>query len=92
MDMSDTGLELRSLITPEGELNLSLQEVPVPTPGPDDIVVRIEASPINPSDQPLLLGPADLSTLSSDGKVTTAKIPDQLRHLTTAREGGVDRQ
>ncbi len=85
--MSDTGLELRSLITPEGELNLSLQEVPVPTPGPDDIVVRIEASPINPSDQPLLLGPADLSTLSSDGKVTTARIPDQLRHLTTAREG-----
>jgi len=89
--VSDTGLELRSLITPEGELQLSLTDVPVPTPGPDEIVVRIEASPINPSDQPLLLGPADLGTLKSDASsgrpVTTATIPENMRHLAKAREG-----
>ena len=61
--------ELRSLIT-DGKLELSLQEVDVPTPGPGEVVVRIEAAPINPSDQPLLLGPADLSTLASDGAIS----------------------
>jgi NADPH:quinone reductase-like Zn-dependent oxidoreductase len=87
MDMSDTCLELRSLVTPEGDLHLSLHDVPVPTPGPDDIVVRIEASPINPSDQPLLLGPADLSTLKSDGSATIAAIPEAMRAMTKPREG-----
>lgn len=89
--MSDTALELRSLITPDGELHLSLHDVPVPTPGPDDIVVRIEATPINPSDQPLLLGPADLASLRTDTSsgrpITIAKIPDQFRPLTASREG-----
>ncbi|MBN8807135.1 MAG: zinc-binding dehydrogenase [Sphingomonas sp.] len=85
--MSDTALELRSLITPEGELRLSLDPVPVPTPGPGEIVVRIEASPINPSDQPLLLGPADVSTLASDGNVTTARIPEAMMPMVAARAG-----
>ena len=43
-----TGLELRSLITSAGELTLSLDEVAVPDPGPGKVVVRIEASPLNP--------------------------------------------
>lgn len=89
--MSDTGLELRSLITAEGDLRLWLEEVPVPTPGPGEIVVRIEATPINPSDQPTLFGPADPGTLASDtasGRpVTTATIPEGLRPMTTARQG-----
>lgn len=79
--------ELRSLITQDGELRLSLDEVPVPTPGPGEIVVRIEASPINPSDQPLLLGPADIATLNSDGTVTTARIPEAMMPLAAARLG-----
>lgn len=85
--MADTAMELRSLITEDGELRLSLESVPVPTPGPDDVVVRIEASPINPSDQPLLLGPADLSTLASDGSTTTAKIPEAMLGMVAARAG-----
>ena len=43
-----TGLELRSLATPEGELRLSLEEVQVGPPGPGEIVVRVEASPAAP--------------------------------------------
>ncbi|MDB5679239.1 zinc-binding dehydrogenase [Sphingomonas bacterium] len=81
-----TARELRSLIT-DGKLELSLQEVDVPTPGPGEIVVRIEAAPINPSDQPLLLGPADLSTLASDGNVTTAAIPEAMAGMVAARIG-----
>jgi NADPH:quinone reductase-like Zn-dependent oxidoreductase len=57
-----TGLELRSKVTSGGKLELTLEEVAVTPPGPDEVVVRVEASPINPSDLGLLLGPADLAT------------------------------
>jgi NADPH:quinone reductase len=83
------GLQLRSLVKKSGELQLSLARVAVPDPAPDEIVVRIEATPINPSDLGLLVGPADTSTLavsgSKDMPVVTAKIPDQALRLVTAR-------
>ncbi|WP_174296752.1 zinc-binding dehydrogenase [Sphingomonas bacterium] len=67
MTETTTGLELRSEVTPQGKLRLTLEEVAVPTPGPDEVVVRIEAAPINPSDLRLLIGPADLSTMVVGG-------------------------
>src|SRR5215471_4941802 len=80
--MSDgkSGLQLRSLIKSSGELEISLQNVPTPEPGPDEVVVRVEATPINPSDLGLLTGAADLSTAKVSGTkelpVVTAKVPD----------------
>src|SRR4051794_34727799 len=75
-----TGLELRSLIKKSGELELSLASVPIPEPGPDEVLVRVEASPINPSDLGLLVGAADMSTAkasgSGDAAFVTAKVPD----------------
>jgi NADPH:quinone reductase-like Zn-dependent oxidoreductase len=75
-----TGLQLRSLIKKSGELEISLASVPVPEPGPDEVVVRVEASPINPSDLGLLVGAADMSTAKASGTkdapVITAKVPD----------------
>ena len=75
-----TGLQLRSLIKSSGELELSLADVATPEPGPDDIVVRVEASPINPSDLGLLVGAADMSTAKASGSknapVITAKVPE----------------
>jgi NADPH:quinone reductase-like Zn-dependent oxidoreductase len=74
-----TGLQLRSLITKGGELQLSLAKVELPEPGPDQVLVKVEATPINPSDLGLLLGPADLTTAkasgSGDGITVTAKVP-----------------
>ena len=74
-----TGLELRSLISKSGELTLSLAKPAIPEPGPEQVVVKVEATPINPSDLGLLLGPADMSTAKSsgsgDGVVVTAKVP-----------------
>ena len=52
------GLELRSIITAAGELRLSLERVEVAAPTGDQILVRVEATPINPSDLGLLVGPA----------------------------------
>ena len=74
-----SGLQLRSLITSSGELEVSLAEVPVPSPAPNEVLVRIEASPLNPSDIGLLLGPADLGTVRGSGSpgrpIVTAKVP-----------------
>lgn len=86
-----TGLQLRSLVRPDGVLELSLAEVPVAAPGPDELLVRVEAAPINPSDLALLLGPADLGTLqlagSAERPVLTAQIPERLMRGLAARVG-----
>ncbi|MFN5713757.1 MAG: NADH oxidase, partial [Bradyrhizobium sp.] len=80
--MSDgkSGLQLRSLLKKDGELELSLVNVPTPEPGPDEVVVRVEASPINPSDLGLLIGPADMAAAKVSGSkelpVVTARVPD----------------
>jgi NADPH:quinone reductase-like Zn-dependent oxidoreductase len=83
------GLQLRSLIKKSGELELSLTEVLIPEPGPDQVLVKVEATPINPSDLGLLLGPADMSTAKASGSGAaikiTAKVPEQALPFITAR-------
>jgi NADPH:quinone reductase-like Zn-dependent oxidoreductase len=83
------GLQLRSLVKASGELELSLAKAPIPQPAEDEILVRIEGTPINPSDLGLLLGPADLSTATvtgaGDEAVVTAKIPPQLMRMLAGR-------
>lgn len=81
----DKGLQLRSIIKSSGELELSLAEVAVAPPAGDEVLVRVEASPLNPSDLGLLLGPADLSTLTSAGGKTTAKVPEKFLNALKAR-------
>jgi NADPH:quinone reductase len=80
-DKPRTALQLRSLVKRNGELELSLATVAVPDPGPDEVLVRVEAAPINPSDLGLLFGPADLATARVSGTpqrpVVTAAIPDK---------------
>lgn len=77
---AQTGLQLRSLIKSAGELELSLVEIPTPEPGADEVIVRIEATPINPSDIGLLVGAADLATVAqsknSYGPIIAAKVPE----------------
>lgn len=68
------GLELRSLIKSSGELEISLQQVTIPSPGADEIVVRVEASPINPSDLGLLLGAADPASAKISGSGASAVV------------------
>ena len=74
-----TGLQLRSTVKKDGTLELSLAEVPTPEPKPEEVIVRMGASPINPSDQGLLFGGADMSTAkasgTADNPVVTATIP-----------------
>ena len=85
------GLQLRSLVKESGELELSLQRVPVPAPAADEVVLRVEATPINPSDIGLLFGAADLSTLAVTGSgergVATARIAPAAMKSMAARVG-----
>ena len=66
-DLPDTALELRSLVTSQGTLELSLHDVPVPSPADNEVLVRVEASPINPSDLGVLIPGADMSTAAVSG-------------------------
>lgn len=77
MSKLQPGLALRSLITNEGVLEISLQEIETPAPAAHEIVVRVEASPINPSDLGLLLGPADptRATRRGEGRQAVVSIP-----------------
>jgi NADPH2:quinone reductase len=86
---SRMSLQLRSLVRSSGELELSLASVAIPEPAPDEVLVRIEAAPINPSDLGLLFGAADMGTAkfsgSAAGPVVTASIPEKLRPAMAGR-------
>src|SRR5712672_1726243 len=86
---SKTGLQLRSLIKNSGELEISLASMPTPEPGPDEVVVRVEASPINPSDLGLLIGAADMTSAKASGTkdapVITAQVPEAAMNAMAGR-------
>ncbi|NND30458.1 MAG: NADH oxidase [Myxococcales bacterium] len=87
--MPSDSLQLRSIIKGDGTLELSLETLPVPQPKDDEVLVRIEASPINPSDLGLLFGAADPSTMrasgSADRPVVTANVPEKLMRAMAPR-------
>ena len=72
-------LELRSTVADDGSVTLAMNETEVPMPGPNEVVVRIEAAPINPSDLGMLFAGADIGTIeavgSSDLPAARAMIP-----------------
>ena len=90
-DVPANGLQLRTLITDDGTLELSLARIATPKPAADEVVLRIEATPINPSDIGLLFGTADLSTLavsgSGDGIVARARVPAAAMKAMEGRRG-----
>ena len=87
--LSGDALQLRSMIKQDGTLELSLATTPIPQPKNDEVLVRVEASPLNPSDLGLLFGAADPKTMRSSGTadrpIVTASVPDKLMHGMTAR-------
>ena len=71
--------EIRSKVTSEGNIELSITKFEKPIPSADEVLIRVEAAPINPSDLGLLLSfAADLSSISTSGTeeemVTSMKI------------------
>ncbi len=89
--IASASLQLRSEVRRDATLEISLAEVPIREPGEDEVLVRIEASPINPSDLGLLFGPADMTTAKQSGTakrpVVTADIPEKFLKAVAARVG-----
>ena len=90
-DVPNTCLQIRSLVTADATLQLSLGTTDVPEPGPAQVVVRVEAAPINPSDLGLLFGGADMASATASGSeqnpVVTAPVPPAAMRMMAARVG-----
>jgi NADPH2:quinone reductase len=86
-----SSLQLRSLVTEQGMLELSLVEVPIPSVAADEVLVRIEAAPINPSDLGLLLAGADVAaavvTGTPERPLVTAPLVDGALRALAGRVG-----
>jgi NADPH:quinone reductase len=90
-DGARTGLQLRSLVKNNGDLELSLTSVPIPVPAANEVLVRVEAAPINPSDLGLLFAGADMTKASrlgtKDRPLVAARIADAALKSMMARVG-----
>jgi len=83
--------QLRSLVKSDGTLELSLATVDIPAPGPNEVVIRVEASPINPSDLGLFFAGADMETAKAigpaDNPVISATLPAGAMRALAGRVG-----
>ena len=90
-DVPETCKQIHSLVTSDGKLEISIQTVEVPEPGPGQVVVRVDATPINPSDLGLLFAGADMTAATVTGAgedaVVTAPIPPAAMRMMAARVG-----
>jgi NADPH2:quinone reductase len=90
-ELPGEALQLQSLVRADGTLQLFLETVPVPEPGPTEVLIRVEASPLNPSDLGLLLAGADVAAATAAGTpdrpVITAPVPDAAMRGLAARVG-----
>ncbi|SDT20341.1 NADPH:quinone reductase [Halopseudomonas xinjiangensis] len=89
--MSDTNIELISTISEDNKLELALREIEIPQPGENQVVIRIEAAPINPSDLGVMFSVADMTTArqsgSADRPVISADVPPKFMGAVKKRVG-----
>ena len=88
-DIPKQSKQIQTNITSAGKLEVTLAEVPVPELGDNDVLIKVEATPINPSDLGLLFGPADMSTATQEGTADSPKvvadIPEKMMRMVQAR-------
>lgn len=91
MSLPATYLQMVSTVTEDATLRMELVEKPMPQPKPGQIIVRVEAAPINPSDHGVMFGWSNLAAASSSGSgadtVLTAPVPEQGMRVMKARIG-----
>ncbi|HSX54511.1 MAG TPA: NADH oxidase, partial [Sphingomonas sp.] len=82
-----TEKQMFSTVTEDGGLELALRELPVPQPNGDEVLIRVEATPINPSDLAVMLSVADSNAFTALGYGARAEIPEALRRHVAPRVG-----
>ncbi|MFK3864583.1 zinc-binding dehydrogenase [Pseudoalteromonas rhizosphaerae] len=89
--MTDKNIQLTSTISEDNKLTLALRNIDMPQPGADEVVIRIEATPLNPSDLGVLFSAADMSSAKQTGTeqspVITADVPAQFMPSLKTRVG-----
>lgn len=76
IDLPDTALELRSTLTDDGVVTMAIHEADVRAPGDGEVVIRVEAAPINPSDLGMMIAMGDLSQAeAADGDHPGVRLP-----------------
>tara|TARA_B100000945_G_C20423734_1_gene619304 strand:+ start:3850 stop:4956 length:1107 start_codon:yes stop_codon:yes gene_type:complete len=88
--------QITSTVTDQGKLEISIIESERPIPGDDEVLIQIMASPINPSDLGLLIGPGDINTLKVEDSKVTMDVPSGImeamkprlnKHMPAGNEG-----
>ena len=91
MSLPATYRQMLSTVSEDGELRMELSEQPTPTPGDEEVVVQIEATPINPSDHGVMFGWASMGECASSGEgddiILTAPVSPQGMGVMKARIG-----
>ena len=82
-----TSKQIKSNISKEGKLSISIDEVEIPEPKEGEVLIKVQATPINPSDLGLLVGPADVSSLKviENGALVEMQVPEGLIRSVAAR-------
>ncbi|MEW4448534.1 zinc-binding dehydrogenase [Qipengyuania sp. JC766] len=85
--MSTTGKQIFTTLAADGTLTVEVAETTFPEPTGNQVLVKMEAAPINPSDLALLFGPADLENAQyRDGKIV-ATMPEPFNSGARGRHG-----
>ena len=79
--------QLKSKISAEGLLTISIDEEEIPEPKDGEVLIKVQATPINPSDLGLLVGPADITSINEieKGKKVEMRVPENLIRSVSAR-------
>ena len=87
-----TSKEIRSTVTSDGTVEISIVSTPMPVPSENEVLIKVEAAPINPSDLALLISfAADLDNIEFSGEDETPKTTIKIRPgLMAALKGRVD--
>jgi len=85
-DLPATALELRSTLTDDGVVTMGIRETDVVAPTDDQVVVRVDAAPINPSDLGMMLGGGDAREARAAGNDTHAAVSVPLTEAAAAAQ------
>ena len=87
-----TSKEIRSTVTSDGTVEISIVNTAMPVPSENEVLIKVEAAPINPSDLALLISfAADLDNIEFSGEDETPKTTIKIRPgLMAALKGRVD--
>lgn len=85
--MTTTGNQLFTTLTPDGKLTLEVAQSEFPAPTGNQVLVKMEAAPINPSDLAILTSAADFEGADYSAGKVVAEMPEPFLSGQKGRHG-----